>query len=67
MDIQEVEVIISKNGQVQILVRGAKGRTCLELTRSLENALGNDIEREFTSEAVEKVGFPIENTLHQNT
>lgn len=43
MEIEEIEVIISKNGQVQIQVRGVQGTKCLELTRELEEALGGNI------------------------
>ena len=54
MEIQEIEVTIGKNGQVQLHVRGAKGKKCLDLTRELEQALGGQLEhREFTSEAQE--------------
>lgn len=52
MDIQEVELTIHPNGQVEINVRGVKGKACLEITKALETALGNHlIERTFTSEA----------------
>ncbi|GAB4441286.1 MAG: hypothetical protein Fur0044_37760 [Anaerolineae bacterium] len=54
MDLQEIEVIIGKDGQVQLLVRGVKGLTCLELTKELEAVLGGQIEaREMTPEAQE--------------
>lgn len=43
MEIEEIEVLISQNGQVHIQVRGVKGTKCLELTRELEEALGGDI------------------------
>lgn len=37
-------------------MRGAKGMSCLDLTRSLEEALGGEIVgREFTPEAYESV------------
>lgn len=54
MDLQEIEVTIGKDGQVQLLVRGVKGLTCLELTKELEAVLGGQIEaREMTPEAQE--------------
>ena len=40
MELQEVDVIIEKDGQVRIEVRGVKGPSCLDLTRGLEEALG---------------------------
>jgi hypothetical protein len=55
MDIEEVQVIIEKDGRVRIEVRGVKGNACLELTQELEQALGGQIEaREMTPEALEK-------------
>ena len=54
MEIQEIEVVIGKNGQVQIQVRGVHGMKCLELTRELEEALGGDIlSRIMTPESLE--------------
>lgn len=56
MDLQEIEVIIDKDGQVKLMVRGVKGVACLELTRELEAVLGGQIEaREMTPEATETV------------
>lgn len=43
MELQEIEVVIGKDGQVQIQVRGVNGPKCLDLTRELEAALGGDI------------------------
>jgi hypothetical protein len=52
MEIQEVELTIHPNGQVEINVRGVRGKACLEITQALEAALGNHlIERTLTSEA----------------
>jgi hypothetical protein len=54
MELQEIEVIIGKDGRVQLQVRGVKGLTCLDLTRELEAALGSQVEaREMTPEADE--------------
>jgi hypothetical protein len=54
MEIQEVEITIAKNGQVQIHVRGAKGKKCLDLTKELELALGSAIiQREFTADSLD--------------
>lgn len=55
MELQEIEVVIGKNGQVEISVRGVKGKACLDITGELEKALGNElISREFTPEALEE-------------
>jgi len=54
MDLEEIEVIIGKDGRVRVQVRGVKGNACLELTETLEAALGGEIEaREMTPEAYE--------------
>ncbi|MBI3946289.1 MAG: DUF2997 domain-containing protein [Armatimonadetes bacterium] len=56
MDLQEIEVVIEKDGRVRIQVRGVKGEACLDLTRDLEAALGGQVEsREMTPEAYETV------------
>lgn len=55
MELQEIEVTISKDGQVQIQVRGVKGTKCLELTKELEDALGGEIlARIMSPEALEQ-------------
>lgn len=54
MELQEIEVIIEKDGSVRIEVRGVKGQACLDLTANLEAALGGDLlAREMTPEALE--------------
>ena len=54
MEMQEIEVIIEKDGQVRLEVRGVKGESCLDLTKDLEAALGGDVaNREMTPEALE--------------
>lgn len=48
---EEIEVTISPDGHVHLMVRGLKGKGCLELTKPLEEALGAEIEeRTYTSE-----------------
>lgn len=37
---QEIEVTISPSGEVSLRPRGAKGSDCVELTRALEEAVG---------------------------
>lgn len=54
METQEIEIVIDKNGQVHLQVRGAKGEACLEITAGVEEALGGIIaSREMTPEAQE--------------
>ena len=49
----EIQVEILPNGEVKISVKGAKGSQCLEMTRFLEEALGEVAERELTTEYYE--------------
>ena len=49
----EINVEILPNGEVKISVNGAKGSQCTEMTRFLEEALGEVQEREFTAEYYE--------------
>jgi hypothetical protein len=52
MSSEEIEITIAKDGSVQIQVRGAQGKACLDLTHDLETALGGIIlSREMTPEA----------------
>lgn len=54
MEIQQIEVIIGKDGQVRIEVQGVKGASCLEITKALEGALGDRVSsRQMTAEASE--------------
>jgi len=43
---QEMEIQIGSDGTVQINVLGGKGKTCLDLTRDLEESLGVVLNRE---------------------
>ncbi|MDW8106355.1 MAG: DUF2997 domain-containing protein [Armatimonadota bacterium] len=53
MELQEVEVIIHPDGRVELQVRGVQGARCLDITKDLEAALGNQIEsREMTADAL---------------
>jgi len=63
MEVQEIEVTIDENGQVQIHVSGVKGEACLEITRPLEQALGGQLTREMTPEALEESANPIDASL----
>ena len=55
MEVEEIQVIIEKDGRVRVEVRGVKGNACLDLTQALEQALGGQVEeREMTPEAYEE-------------
>jgi len=54
MNIEEIEVVITKDGNVEIRVHGVKGLSCLNLTAPLEEALGGVVEvREMTAESMD--------------
>lgn len=50
MDMQELEIVIDKDGQVCISVKGAPGAECMTLTRELEAELGDLVEKTHTAE-----------------
>lgn len=43
MNYQEIEVVITPKGEVEIKVKGITGMGCLDLTRALEEALGGEV------------------------
>lgn len=53
MEEETINVIIHPDGRVELQVCGVKGDKCLEVTRAVEEALGNKVKREFTSEMYE--------------
>ncbi len=54
VEMQEITVVIEKDGQVRVEVRGVKGASCLDVTKGLEEALGGQVEdRQMTPEAQE--------------
>jgi hypothetical protein len=68
MEMQEIEIYIDKTGKVRVEVRGVKGKACLDITRSLEEALGGQVEsREFTPEADEDLPNQLDQRLHGGT
>ena len=46
----ELEIIIQKDGKIEIQVRGVKGKTCLNLTQNLERQLGLVEKKQLSSE-----------------
>ena len=47
---EEFEITIGPNGEIQIEVKGAKGKSCVELTAFLEQALGEVKSRDLKPE-----------------
>ena len=50
MEAQELEIVVDRDGRVQVPVKGVKGGACTDLTRALEAALGDVEERRLTAE-----------------
>ena len=44
---QELEIHISETGDISINVLGAKGKSCIDMTKELETALGTVVQRDF--------------------
>ena len=66
MELQEIEVTIAPDGTTRIEVRGVQGAGCLDLTESLENALGGEVvERELTPEARAVLQDRVENRVRR--
>ena len=62
VEFEEVEVFIDKDGRIQLHVKGVKGMSCLDTTKSLEEALGGEVEsKEMTSDAYETVQEIVQN------
>ena len=47
---REMEIEIGRDGKVSIRVNGVQGAECLEFSKFLEEALGETVEQERTSE-----------------
>jgi hypothetical protein len=47
---REMEIEIGRDGKVSIKVKGVQGAECLEFSQFLEEALGETVEQELTSE-----------------
>jgi len=47
---QEMEITIGRDGKVEIHVQGVDGKSCMDLTKELEEALGVVTSREKTGE-----------------
>ena len=64
MDMNEIEVIVDREGKVSLRVKGVQGASCLDLTKALEEALGAEVEsRTRTSEFYENPKTTTEKSL----
>ena len=68
MELQEIEVIINKDGQVSIKVQGMAGDSCLAATAALEQLLGGAVSsRERTDGFEGSVVLPQTDTIRNKT
>jgi len=51
---EEIIIKISEGGKVNLNVNGIKGKSCKDLTKSLEKALGKTVEQKETDEYYEE-------------
>lgn len=58
---EEFEITIGPNGEIQIEVKGAKGKSCVELTAFLEQALGEVKSRDLKPEYYQQEDKPATN------
>ncbi|OPY36505.1 MAG: hypothetical protein A4E35_02045 [Methanoregula sp. PtaU1.Bin051] len=49
MELEELEIVIPRDGTLQVSVKGLRGATCLSATKRLEEATGIVISRNFTA------------------
>jgi hypothetical protein len=61
---REMEIEIGRDGKINIKVKGVQGADCLEFSQFLEEALGDTVEQELTSEYYQ-VPAPAETTVQQ--
>jgi hypothetical protein len=61
---REMEIEIGRDGKINIRVKGVQGADCLEFSQFLEEALGDTVEQELTSEYYQ-VPAPTETTVQQ--
>ena len=61
---REMEIEIDRDGKVNIKVKGVQGADCLEFSQFLEEALGETVEQELTSEYYQ-LPAPTETTIQQ--
>jgi hypothetical protein len=54
MEMQELEIVIDREGRVQVRVQGAHGEGCLAVTKNLENAVGAVEDRAYAPEYYEQ-------------
>lgn len=46
----KMNITIMPTGEIKIQIEGVKGKKCLDLSKAFEDALGEVVDRKFTSE-----------------
>lgn len=62
-----LEITISKSGEVQVHVKGAKGKACMEYAKWLTQVVGQVKDQKLTAEYYEpeeKAGIKLQQKLH---
>ena len=54
MEMEELEIIIPKDGTISVNVKGVKGARCLAITKGLEQAAGSVTARTFAASYYEQ-------------
>ncbi|AQQ71712.1 hypothetical protein SMSP2_02089 [Limihaloglobus sulfuriphilus] len=49
----DIEITISKTGEVRVHIKGAKGKACMDYAKWLSNVIGNVKDQKLTSEYYE--------------
>ena len=50
MELQELVIQVDREGNVTLHVRGVKGEKCTQITRKIEETLGNVVEKTLSGE-----------------
>jgi hypothetical protein len=53
MEAHDLEIVIGKDGKVQVRTSGAKGKSCLEYIKLVEQIVGQAESKEMTAEFYE--------------
>lgn len=46
----KMSITITPNGEIKVQIEGVKGKKCVNLSKAFEEALGEVVDRKFTSE-----------------
>jgi hypothetical protein len=60
---KEIILTIDNEGRTSLQTKGFKGKSCMQASKFLEEALGNTTKNEFTPEYYEFDGVALKNSL----